>query len=95
MRPPEILWAIGIALAVTGELWGVFSRAEGDTITEWTFRHPLSLMVMTSLVFWAVWHFVFAQGRARWWDLLVVAVGMLAGLLAWIFNRPKQKPKDV
>ena len=94
MKPQEILWALGLTLALIGELWGVFSRPEGDTITEWTFRSPISLALMCALICWAAWHFIFAQGAAKWIDLVFVVGGALIGVVVWVFNRPKKDKTD-
>ena len=89
-----VLWATGIALALVGELLAVFDGVHHNTITQQTFRSPISMGLMCSLLFWAVYHFIFARGKTDWIDGFVAALGALAGVFTWVRLRKKKKEEE-
>lgn len=87
MEPTYIIWGVGVVLVIVGELWAVFNKADGDTITETLFRHPVSLSAMGALIMWCAWHFFVAQGNPGWYDLIFLIAGAGIGIVVWYFNR--------
>lgn len=91
MTPQEIIWIIGVGIVLAGEIWAIFSKKRGDTITENTFKHPVSMGLMGALLVWAIYHFFIAQGRSDWWDFLPIGIGAAVGVIVWYFNGKYRK----
>jgi len=60
-----IAWAIIIGGGGAYELWAIFNRRKGDTLTEkvrWLYRIPVLKYVGTSFFVWLVLHFLGVAG---------------------------------
>ena len=75
-----VLWALGAVAVLVGEAWALYSRADGDTITETFKSHWLSHGIMMGLVTWAVWHFGTPYGGAV--DFIPLTIGVVAGIVS-------------
>ena len=74
------VWVVGAVLVLAGEAWAIWTRDEGDTITETFKRHWWSRGAMGALVVWAGWHFFTDEGG--WVDLVFVTIGFVLGAFA-------------